>query len=241
MMSSSRTKAQECRQPGRPLRGRRWWRWVLAGLAALAVLALLAVWAFVRLQPAPAALTLPAAAARPAAGTADGTWHVAGGSLAGFRVHETALGASNDAVGRTSAVSGDLVISGDQVTSANFRIDLTSIRVNGKTQPQVATSLATGQYPDATFTLTRPAALATVFTTGAAVSAPATGWLTLHGSRHLVTFTVSGRRDGAAIEVAGSIPIAFSDWGISGPASYGMLGSLASHGVAEFLLVLNRG
>jgi hypothetical protein len=63
----------------------------------------------------------------------------------------------------------------------------------------------------------------------------------LHGSTHLVSFTASGRRDGAAIEVAGSIPVGFADWGIAGPASYGIFGSLAQSGTAEFLLVLQRG
>jgi hypothetical protein len=38
----------------------------------------------------------------------------------------------------------------------------------------------------------------------------------------------------------GSIPIAFSRWDIKGPAGFGFLGSLADHGIAEFLLVLDR-
>ena len=55
-----------------------------------------------------------------------------------------------------------------------------------------------------------------------------------------MTVTISGRRNGSALQVAGSIPIAFSDWGITGPKGYGFFGSLANHGVAEFLLVLHR-
>jgi hypothetical protein len=35
-------------------------------------------------------------------------------------------------------------------------------------------------------------------------------------------------------------PFAFSDWAIKEPGGFGFLGSLANHGVAEFLLVLNR-
>ena len=56
-----------------------------------------------------------------------------------------------------------------------------------------------------------------------------------------MTFTVSGRRDGTALQVAGSIPVTFSAWDIKGLSGYGFLGSLADHGVAEFLLVLHRG
>ncbi len=51
---------------------------------------------------------------------------------------------------------------------------------------------------------------------------------------------ISARRDGSALQVAGSIPVTLSDWGIKAPAGYGFLGSLADHGVAEFLLVLHR-
>jgi pyruvate ferredoxin oxidoreductase beta subunit len=39
---------------------------------------------------------------------------------------------------------------------------------------------------------------------------------------------------------AGSIPVVFSGWVIDVPAGFGLLGSLADHGIAEFVLVLNR-
>ena len=135
-------------------RRRHWLRWTVAGLTALVILAAAAVGAFIKLQPSPAALRLPAGAAQPPAGPAAGRWDVAAGSLAGFRVRESALGISNDVVGRTSAVTGALVVSGDRVTAAAFRVDLTAIRVGGKAESQLATSLGTRQYPVATFTLT---------------------------------------------------------------------------------------
>jgi len=56
----------------------------------------------------------------------------------------------------------------------------------------------------------------------------------------LVTFPVSARRDGTTLQVTGSIPVAFSAWGINRPAGFGFFGSLASHGAAEFLLVLSQ-
>jgi hypothetical protein len=67
------------------------------------------------------------------------------------------------------------------------------------------------------------------------------GDLTPPGVSHLVTFTITDRRDGTALEAAGSIPVAFSAWGIRGPAGFSFIGSLANHGVAEFLIVLHRG
>ncbi|MDA8237277.1 MAG: hypothetical protein M0T75_05210 [Chloroflexi bacterium] len=48
----------------------------------------------------------------------------------------------------------------------------------------------------------------------------------------------AGRRDGSALDIVGSIPVVFSDWGIEEPRGYGVL---ADRGVAEFRLVLRRG
>ena len=62
----------------------------------------------------------------------------------------------------------------------------------------------------------------------------------MNGVTHLVTSTVSARRDGTALEVAGSIPVTFSDWGIKGPAGYGFFACLADHGTAEFLVSAHR-
>ncbi len=224
----------------RSSRKRHWWRWIAAGVVVLAVLAVLAAVIFIKLQPAPAPLELPTAAASAPAGPLDGTWDVAAGSVAGFRVQETFLGMSNDTVGRTNAVTGITTVTGDRVTAAAFRIGLTTMKAGGKEQPQFAKSLGTQDHPDATFTLTQPVRLSSAFTSGATITATATGQLTMNGASHLVTVTISGRRDGSALQAAGSIPVAFASWGIKGPQGYGFLGSLANHGVAEFLLVLHR-
>ena len=240
MIKQARPEMPARNTPGKPPRNRHWWRWVLAGAAGLVVLVIVAAGAFIKLQPTLAPLVLPTAGASAPAGPLDGTWHVEAGSAAGFRVRESFLGISNDTVGRTTAVTGAVVISGQQVTGASFRVDLTAINVNGKAQPQVARSLDTQLYPVATITLVKPVTLDPAFASGATVSGTVTGRLTMHGVSHLVTFPVSGRRDGTALQVAGSIPVAFSAWGIKGPDGYGFFGSLASHGVAEFLLILTQ-
>ena len=54
---------------------------------------------------------------------------------------------------QTSAATGTMVLSGSQVVRATVRIQLTAIKVSGKTQPQFAASLGTSQHPVATFTL----------------------------------------------------------------------------------------
>jgi len=60
----------------------------------------------------------------------------------------------------------------------------------------------------------------------------------MNGTTHQVTVSVSARRDGTTLQVAGSIPVSFSAWDVKGPGGFGFLGSLADHGVAEFLLTL---
>ena len=60
----------------------------------------------------------------------------------------------------------------------------------------------------------------------------------MNGTTRQVTVRVSARRDGSALQLAGSIPVTFSAWHIRGPGGFGFLGSLADHGVAEFLLIL---
>lgn len=231
------------RPAGPPQAGRarkyHWLRWVLASVAAVMALIVLAVAAWIKLQPAPAPLTLPAAALAPA-GPVDGTWQVAAGSVAGFRVQESALGFRNDTVGRTRAVTGTIIVSAGQVTSARLRVDLTAIRVNGKAQPQFADSLGVRRYPAATFALTRPVPLSRSFSTGAIFTATAPGRLAMHGTARPVTVTLRARRDGTAVQLAGSIPVSFTDWAIRGPKGYGLFGSLADRGIAEFLLILRH-
>jgi len=226
--------------PGRPARKHHWWRWISASVVALLLLVVLAAGLFIKLQPSPAPLTLPQGAARPPAGPVSGTWNAGAGSVAGFRVRESALGFSNAVAGRTGRVTGAITVSGGRVTAATFRVDLATITVNGKAQPQFTRSLDTASHPVATFTLARPVTLGPAFASGATVTVTGLGDLTLRGISHLVTFTITGRRDETALEAAGSIPVAFSAWGIRRPAGFSFLGSLANHGAAEFPIVLHR-
>ena len=222
----------------RPRRRRRL-RWLTAGLVVAVVLLAGGVAAFVE-QPAPAPLRLPAGAAARPSGPLGGTWQVAAGSVAGFRIRESALGFGNDVVGRTSAVTGTIALAGDTVTRARLTVGLADIRVDGKTEEQLARSLATARYPDATFTLSRPVQLSPAFAAGATIRLAAPGVLSLRGLALPVTVILAGRRSGAALQVAGSIQVAFARWRIASPGGLGFLGSLADQGIAEFLIILRR-
>jgi hypothetical protein len=52
---------------------RRWWQWLLVGVVLLVVIVVGGAAIFVKSQPSAVPLTLPSGAARPSAGSADGT------------------------------------------------------------------------------------------------------------------------------------------------------------------------
>ncbi len=239
MKTEAELDAQRGGAPSRFPRTRHWRRWILASVIVLLVLVVVAAGMYVNFSAEPP-LALPASAASAPVGPLDGTWEVASGSIAGYRIQQTVLGMTGDVVGRTNAVTGTIVLANDEVTSGTFGVDLSAVTAGGKAQPQFALSLDTREHPNATFTLARPITLSPAFASGGTITAMATGQLTLNGASRLATVTISGRRDGSTLEVVGSIPVAFSEWGIKGPTGYGVLGSLADHGVAEILLVLHR-
>jgi polyisoprenoid-binding protein YceI len=226
--------------PSPTRRRRHWLRWTLVGVAGLIVVIVAGAVLAVALQKSPAPLALPSAVGAPV-GSVDGTWQVTDGSVAGFRIQQKVLGMTSDVVARTEHVRGTVVIAGGQITSANLTINLMDLKSGDKpVAPQFAISLDTAQHPEAIAELTRPVALGDGFTSGTVTDITASGQLTLRGVSHAVTVPVSLRRDGEQIVVAGTVPVAFVDYGLDQPKGYGGLGSLADRGVAEFLLVLRH-
>jgi len=170
----------------------------------------------------------------------DGVWKISSGSTVGYRVQEVLFGVAATAVGRTSAVTGSITISGTTVTAGAFTADLTQVTSDrserdGQFQGRI---MDTADYPDATFTLIQPIQMNTLPANGVRVTENATGNLNMHGVTKSVTFQVTAQRNGSAINVQGSIPITFADWNISnpsgGPATTGNTGTL------EFLLNFTR-
>ncbi len=167
---------------------------ILVTLGALVVFtAVVAASAYIGTLAEPP-LVLPATAASTPTGSLDGTWAVARGSEAGFRVDQTVMFMS-DVVGRTSDVTGTLVAADDQVTGASLQIDLARVTSGGKAQPQFAPSLDTKRHPTATFMLTEPITLPAVFANGIIIDATANGQLTMHGVTREVGVSLSDRRE----------------------------------------------
>lgn len=232
-------------------------RWVVAAVVAVAVIvggALIVIHLVQGGSKAPLTLpTVTTTSTPPAGGTAtttassdgpvaiDGTWKVSSGSTAGYRIKETLFGQSNTAVGRTSAVTGNITIAGTTVSAGSLSVDLTQVssdrsQRDGQFQGRI---MNTATFPTATFKLTQPIQLNSLPANGVQVTAKATGDLTLHGVTKSVTFQVTAQRNGSTIQVQGSIPVIFADYSISNPS--GGPATTADNGSLEFLVNFAHG
>jgi polyisoprenoid-binding protein YceI len=232
--------------------GPRRWAWWLAGAAA-AVVVLAVGGTFVYIHfingPAPAPLSLKSASGQgstPSTGASDtasvgGTWQITAGSVVGYRVKEVLMGQDTTAVGRTSAITGHVTISGTTVTAAGFTVQMATIKSNESERDVQFRGriMDTTAYPTGTLALTKPITLGTLPAAGVIKTYTATANLTLHGQTRAVTFPLSAERTASEIEIQGSIPVLFSKWDIPNPSFTGFV-TTQNHGVLEFLLKLAR-
>lgn len=216
----------------------------LQGVAIVVLFAVVGPLVFFRLIEghAPGRLSLPPAAGTGtgtiAAGPVSGTWTVSSGSQAGFRVQEILFGQHHTAVGRTSKVTGGLVISGTTVTAADFTVDLAAVTSDqaGRDAQFHGYVMETYKYPHGTFHLSRPIRLGTIPLPGRSVTEEATGALTLRGVTRPVRFSLHAERVGGAIDVNAEIPITFSAWHIPNPSF--AVARVGRTGLVEVLLHL---
>ncbi len=215
-------------------------KWTIIGLITALVIVVAGLFLFSGsiVSPAPAPLQLPPLSpAMMSASTAspDGNWRAGDGSVAGFRVLESFLVQSGTIVGRTSVVTGSLVISHNKISSGSFQVDLSKLTIGGKQNASFFKLLETSKYPDATLTLTQPIVFPSLPTNGQAISSQATVSLAMHGITHAVTFPVMACSNGSVLEATGSAPVLASDWGIQSPFA------VHNNALIEFLVVLRRG
>jgi len=158
-----------------------------------------------------------------------GTWKVTTGSQARYRVKELFVGetAKHDAVAQTSNVTGTLTVSGDatgyQASGITVAADLSSLhsidQVAGRNVSQrdgiVSRQLDVQQFPNATFTATSASVPGNV--TSAQVDVTVAGKLSVHGVTKYVTATAKAQVVGDKIEIAGSVTINMTDYGVSPP------------------------
>jgi polyisoprenoid-binding protein YceI len=222
---------------------------LLAGIVVLAIGAVAGPWVYInlikedapdQLRLEPAAQTVVETTIADTTSTIDGQWAIATDSIVGYRVKEVIVAQSTEGVGRTSAVKGTLNIAGEQVTEAEFSVDMTTLKSDSSRRDGQVNNriLDTATYPTATFTLKQPITLTPEALAGSDLTTQATGTLTLRGVTKDIELTLIARLANDVIEVNGSIEIIFADWSIPDPSISAIV--VEDRGQLEFLLRFTR-
>lgn len=224
-------------------------------IAVIAVLGGAYAYYFSGLRSAPKPLSLPGhGAGQPAsqgspAGKLVGSWKIAGGSEARYRVREVFAGQASphDAVGRTTAISGSLAVveaaGALQATSITIVAGLAGLQsvdqVAGfnvvNRDRIVARSLDVQQYPDAVFhadSFSLPAGLEA----GQAVTGSMPGRLTIHGVTRDVVAKLQCQLNAGTVEITGAIPTDMTLYNVTPPRV--PITSVEPAVIVEFQLIL---
>jgi polyisoprenoid-binding protein YceI len=164
-------------------------------------------------------------AAAPPAGELAGMWTVAGGE-AGYRVREKLanLPAQSDAVGRTSAITGQVTLfkdGGDYMAKdATFTVDVSKLKSNeDRRDNKIRTiGLETDKYPQATFAVAGPIDIPQDAVDGTVVNVEAEGDMTLHGVTKKVSIPLQVQRSGDQIRIVGNYDFIWDDFGMTAPS-----------------------
>ena len=197
------------------------------------------------LDPAPTTTAGEAAAEEEGAASPDGTWQVSddGRSFVGYRVREqlASLPSPNEAVGRSTAVTGTMQVARDTVESARIEADLTQLTSDEPRRDNAIRErgLESAQYPTATLELAEPIKLASTPAEGEEVEGQGTARLTVHGVTREVDLSVQGRWNGSTIQVVGQLPVRMSDFQIE-PPRFGPVVSIEDGLNVDFNLVFER-
>jgi polyisoprenoid-binding protein YceI len=176
-----------------------------------------------------------------------GNWTVGTGSTVGYRVREKlgALPAPDDAVGRTTGVSGSVALSrsGSAVVArgANLSANVNTLASDKARRDKFIRThgLQTDQFPLATFVATNGIAIPTSALKGQAVHVTCAGNLTIHGVTKAVSIPLQVQLSGSQIQVVGALTFPFSEFDMT-PPSIGAFVSVEPNATLEFSLVLTH-
>ena len=219
-------------------RRRRTW-WIVGGIVALLAVGL-GVGPLLYAATQEDAAAAPTVQAQPSdvelVADTDGTWTVVPGSSAGYRVDEVLNGADVTVAGTTDQVTGQVVIDGGDLGSAEVTVDVASIRTDiGQRDSYFRGNVMDVEtYPTATFAIRGPVDLPELG--GTPVTVPVTGDLTLRDTTRQVQAEIAVVRTAEGVDVSGAVPVVFADFGIT-PPDLGFV-RVEDRGQVEFLLRL---
>jgi len=201
--------------------------------------------------PATPQATTSASTATPATSAASTdarvTYTVMSGTTADFKVREQLVGHDlpSDAIGKTSAVTGKIVLGADgkvDSTQSKFTVNLTTLKSD---QPRrdgfiQRSTLDTAQYPTATFVPSSVTGLPSPLPASGKVTFQLVGDLTVHGVSHPMTWNVTATVNGNDISGQASTPFTFADFGMTPPKAGPVL-SVNNNGTLELAFTLSKG
>jgi polyisoprenoid-binding protein YceI len=236
---------------------RRLWKWLVLGVVVIAGLLFAGWYFFLKTDPEPRAAiketpivtstTVAGQDPAPSASPLDGTWTLTSCTLpdcfVGYRVTEKLVAniSESEATGRTDNVTATMKIDGTTVSDVTVTADLRDLQSDNSFRDGRIRSegLESDEFPEAKFVLTEPITLAAVPAAGETITTQAKGKFTLHGVTKDVTIDLQGRWDGRQVQVVGSMPIAFDDYGVSAPSAPAVA-SVDDHGEMELQLFFDK-
>ncbi|MGL3806674.1 YceI family protein [Paeniglutamicibacter sp. R2-26] len=170
----------------------------------------------------------------------SGTWAVGPGSYAGYRLDEVLNGSDVTVTGRTEDVSGSLTVKDNALTAADLTLNVATIATDSDRRDSYfrTSAIDTSQYPEATFTLTKPVEL-TGAADGGTQTFSITGDLTINGQTKSITADVQSAFSEGAAQLVGQIPVTWADFGVEAP-NLGFV-SVEDSGFIEFSLDVTQG
>ncbi len=199
-------------------------------------------------SPKPFKLTVSRHATAVPSGTSlTGTWTIASGSVAGYRVREKLgfLPAESDAVGRTSEITGHATIvesrGAVRITAAAFKVNVYSLKSNESMRDEHIHTIGiqSATYPDATFLLTRAVSLPASALSGKVAVTPVTGVFNIHGASRTETLPLQMTLSNTLIQAVGSLTFPWSRFDMTAPSVGGFV-NVTGHATMEFDLHLVR-
>ncbi len=198
-------------------------------------------------SPKPFALKVVTTAPVSTGTSLAGRWKIAAGSQAGYRVREKLgfLPAESDAVGRTSEISGQALVteSADRVTipAASFKVAVNTLRSNEAMRDEhiQTIGLQSATYPTATFVLSSPLRLPAGALDGRAFNTSVTGVFDIHGTSRRETVPIQIALSSAEIQAVGSLTFPWGTFNMTAPSVAGFV-NVSNEATMEFDLHLQR-
>jgi polyisoprenoid-binding protein YceI len=199
-------------------RARKGLKLLVMGSVIVPVAVTASTWALFFTPDSPPELRLSAQLADTTASVPAGVWAVGQGSVAGYRVREKLLRlpASNDGVGRTSAITGAFRLTRDGAglrveKGMRIDVDVSTLRSDEDRRDDHMRTMAieTDLYPTASFTTTSDIVLPPDVTAGREASVTVAGDLTIHGVTRAVSIPLHAQHAVGRIEIVGSLSFAW--------------------------------